>query len=162
MTEYLRQAEAQDEEFLYALFAEEKAAQLAMVCFNNASLDALIQMQYHGQQMSYAARFPQAQNHILLDEDGRPAGRLLLDRQAKQWRVVDIGVLAAHRGKGLATRALRHCQQQCAAAGLALALQVTPWNPARCLYERLGFGVLDEDEMSVEMMWLPAGVEVCS
>jgi ribosomal protein S18 acetylase RimI-like enzyme len=156
----MRQAGPEDEAFLYALFAEERAAQLAGTILQDAEMQALIEMQFRGRELSYAARFPLAENSILLDREGAPAGRLLLDRQAPdRWRLVDIGVLAAQRGKGLATRALRRRQRQCTAAGVGLELQVTPWNPARGLYQRLGFVTVCEDEMAVEMLWLPANDE---
>jgi len=93
---------------------------------------------------------------ILLGEDGTPAGRLLVDRRPNCWRIVDIAVLAAYRGRGLATRALRECQRQAAEVGAGLALQVTPSNPALRLYERLGFQVAGRGAVAVEMRWGPA------
>lgn len=155
----MRQAGPADEAMLYALFAEERAVQLIQAMLQAPQLHALIEMQYRGQQMSYAAQFPLADNWVLLAAGGVPAGRLLLDRHTDRWRIVDLGVLRAHRGRGLATRALRCCQQQSAAAGAGLALQVAPWNPARGLYQRLGFVTERVDELAVEMMWLPAGEE---
>ena len=37
------------------------------------------------------------------------------------------------------------------------ALQVTSFNPALRLYDRLGFEVAGQDEVGVEMRWSPAG-----
>jgi len=38
-------------------------------------------LQYRGQQQTYLQRYPGAENLILFSESGKPAGRLLLDRQ---------------------------------------------------------------------------------
>jgi len=103
--------------------------------------------------MTYAAHYPAAENWILLGTDGTPIGRLLLDRETDRWRVVEIAVLAAHRGHGLGTVVLRQCQQQAAADGAALELQVMPESPARRLYERLGFQVFCSDLLALQMTW---------
>jgi ribosomal protein S18 acetylase RimI-like enzyme len=144
-----------DESFLFELFAESQD-QLAGLRSNEALWRSLVEMQYRGRAMSYAAQHPQAEDSILLDEDGQPAGRLLLDRQPDRWRIVDIAVLAARRGQGLGTEVVRQCQQRAASAGARLELQVRPENPARRLYERLGFRVASEAGVSVEMVWSAA------
>jgi ribosomal protein S18 acetylase RimI-like enzyme len=125
-----------------------------------AQLQPLIEMQYRGRKMTYAAQYPEAADSILCvddgGDDGTPVGRLLLDGKPDCWRILDIAVLAAHRGRGLGTRVLKQCQQQAAAAGVKLELQVAPRNPARRLYERLGFHATREDAATVEMVWSQA------
>jgi predicted GNAT family acetyltransferase len=60
------------------------------------------------------------------------------------------------RGQGLGSSVVRQCQQRAAAAGARLELQVRPENPARRLYERLGFRVAGEAGFAVEMVWSAA------
>jgi ribosomal protein S18 acetylase RimI-like enzyme len=150
----------EDERLLFALYAEDQRAQFVPSGLAEELVRSLIQMQYRGRSMTYAARYPASENSILIADDGSPVGRLLLDRGSLRlpdcWRIVDIAILATHRGKGLGTRVLKECQRLCAAAGASLELQVTPWNPARRLYERLGFQVVSEDATAVEMGWSPA------
>lgn len=145
-----REAQTQDGTFLLRLFRESQQGLIAML---GTAAEPLIEMQYRGRMMTYGAQYPEAVDSILLGEDGTPAGRLLVDRKPDCWRVVDIAVLAAHRGRGLGTRALSECQRQAAAVGAGMGLQVTPENPARRLYERLGFRVVDKDRVAVEMVW---------
>lgn len=152
----LRPAQAEDEAFLFQLFAETQQ-QLAAILPDPALVQSLVEMQYRGRKMSYAAQFPGAEDLLLLGEDGAPLGRLLLDRGSACWRIVDIAVRSAHRGQGWGARLLRECQRQCAAAGTELKLQVAPANPARRLYERLGFRIATEDAVSVEMVWNESG-----
>ncbi len=149
----LRQAGPEDEALLYALFAEDKGAQLAAIGLVAAQLQPLIEMQYRGRKMTYAEQYPEATDSILIVFDGTPAGRLLVDRKPDCWRIVDIAVAASCRGRGLGAWALKGCQEQCAAAGARLELQVAFENPARRLYERLGFYAVCESSVAVQMAW---------
>ncbi len=151
----MRPATPQDEAFLFLLVAGDRGVQLAPCGLPGPLLEQLVKMQYRGQQISYTARYPNAGNYILLTHEGAPAGRLLLDCQPDRWRIVDIAVLPAHRGKGLGTQAIAHCQSRCRNLQARLELQVNAANPARRLYERLGFRAMEETETSAEMLWLP-------
>lgn len=143
----------EDAALLWTLFAEEKAALLAAIGLSESQLRPLIEMQYRGRQMTYEARYPNAENWILSDESGTPAGRILVDRKPECWRIIDIALLAAYRGKGFGTTILEGFQRQCEKAGASMALRVDPANPARRLYERLGFRTASEDAVAVEMVW---------
>lgn len=151
---FLRTAQAEDEEFLYRLFAETQG-HLAAFQSNEALYRSLIEMQYEGRKQSYATEFPQAIDAILCLEDeargAMPVGRILVNCQLDCWRIVDIAVLAAHRGNGLGSWVLNLCKQRCQAAGARLALQVRPENPAHRLYERLGFRVTRQNAFAMEM-----------
>jgi ribosomal protein S18 acetylase RimI-like enzyme len=148
-----RPALAEDEPLLFALFAAEKRPQLVLAGLPHAQVEMLVGIEYRGREMTYSAQYPEADNSILLTGDGMPAGRLLLDRRPDCWRIVDIAVLAVHRGRGLATAALEECQARCSEVGARLELQVAPANPARRLYERLGFRAIREDAVEVAMVW---------
>jgi ribosomal protein S18 acetylase RimI-like enzyme len=149
----LRAAGSEDEALLWRLFAEDKAAPLAAIGMGEAQSRPLIEMQYRGRKMTYSARYPDAADSILIDDQGAAVGRLLVDRKPDCWRVVDIAILKAYRGKGLGTSALTECQRQCQEAGARMELQVDQGNPARRLYERLGFQATREDAVAVEMVW---------
>ena len=90
--------------------------------------------------------------------DGRPVGRLYLDRSAPSWRIVDIGLVPEMRGQGLGTALLEGIQAEAVAAGAeGVALTVLVENPrAHALYLRAGF--VDEGEPSLHqaMTWRPA------
>jgi ribosomal protein S18 acetylase RimI-like enzyme len=152
----LRKARPEDEPLLDELFYEDRVAQLAGIGLGEAQIRELVEMQARGRRTTYAAQFPAAEDSILLGEEGQPAGRLLLDRQADRWRIVDIAVLAARRGQRLGTKVVRQCQQRVAAAGARLELQVRPENPARRLYERLGFRVASDAGFAMELVWSAA------
>lgn len=148
-----RPAATDDEWLLLRLFAEDRKVELERCGIPAAAAQKLVELQYRGQHQTYLQRYPGAENLVLLSESGKPAGRLLLDRQTNRWRIVDIAVIAEHRGKGVATRAIRECQSSCRVSGVRLELQVNPANPARILYERLGFRIATAGATSLEMVW---------
>jgi ribosomal protein S18 acetylase RimI-like enzyme len=152
----LRPAEPEDAEFLFRLFAEPHE-QLSQFLSNEELWRSLVAMQYRGRQMTYSAEYPRAVDSILcLDSAGQdtlPVGRLLVDRQPDCWRIVDIAVLAAYRGRGLGSWALKNLMRECSGAAGRLALRVRPENPARRLYERLGFSATLDDATGAEMVW---------
>jgi ribosomal protein S18 acetylase RimI-like enzyme len=149
----MRPAGPEDQGLIDALFYEDRASQFAGTGLAEAQIQMLVGMQARGRSTTYAAQYPAAEDWILLDEEEQPVGRLLLDRHSDRWRIVDIAVLMARHGQGLGARVLRECQRQAVAAGARLELQVRPENPARRLYERLGFEVVSEDAVAAEMVW---------
>jgi ribosomal protein S18 acetylase RimI-like enzyme len=152
----VRPATPEDAEFLFRLFAESQE-QLSLLLANEELWRSLVAMQYRGRQMTYSVEYPCAVDSILCVESAGqgtlPVGRLLMDAQPDCWRIVDIAILADYRGKGLGNWALRNLMRQCSGAAGRLALRVRPENPARRLYERLGFRATGEDATGVEMVW---------
>ena len=151
-----RPACAEDEALLFELFAPDRVAQFVSCGIPPEEAMSLVEMQYHGSKMTYQARYPHAVDSILFNASGAAVGRLLIDRQANCWRIVDIAVMPEHRSKGLATEALKECQELCKRNGSTLALQVSPTNPAMRLYERLNFRIVNRDTHSVHMLWSAA------
>lgn len=152
----LRPARPEDEPFLFRLFAESQE-QLALLRSNEVLWQSLVEMQYRGRKLSYAATFPEASDSVVCLDDGAggntPVGRLLVDRKAERWRIVNVSVLAAYRHRGLGTSVLKECQAQCREAGATLELEVARQNPAVRLYQRIGFRVTGEDLLAMRMDW---------
>lgn len=145
-----------DARVLFALFAEEKAAELAPLGLSTEQLQPLLETQYRGREFSYSQSAAQLTDHILCLEDGLPVGRMLVDRTAGGYRVLDIAVLTAHRNRGIGKLALQTLQQEAAISSLPVRLRVMKDNPAARLYERLGFQATTGDEISIQMEWKPA------
>jgi ribosomal protein S18 acetylase RimI-like enzyme len=75
---------------------------------------------------------------------GEPAGRLYVARWPEELRIVDIALLPAFRGRGIGTGLLRSLMEEADAADRPLTIHVEAGNPARSLYERLGFEVAED------------------
>lgn len=148
----LRPALPADEPFLRHLFTETHATLQLLPSELRPQLAA---MQYSGRELTYSANHPTAKNWILLDAEGTPAGRHLVERTPYGYLGVDLAVLPAYQGRGFGTAALLLLQQQTAELGppAECRLRVTRNNPALRLYLRLGFQPMAEDELSYEMVW---------
>jgi ribosomal protein S18 acetylase RimI-like enzyme len=89
--------------------------------------------------------------------DGEPVGVLTVKDRGHELHLTWIAVLPALQGRGLGTALVRLAQAEASAAGRPLSLHVQPANPARRLYERLGFE-LDELILGgkrARMVWTP-------
>jgi ribosomal protein S18 acetylase RimI-like enzyme len=63
----------------------------------------------------------------------------------------------AHQGRGLGTRLLTELIDDARRADVPIRLRVLRANPARRLYERLGFAVVSETEVRIFMEWRARG-----
>lgn|GEM_PF-47558 len=87
---------------------------------------------------------------VLLHE-GRIAGLLKLDRSGADYVVMQIQIAPALQGHGLGKALLLEYIEEARAAGKDVTLHVLKANPARGLYERLGFVVEGEDPLEFHM-----------
>ena len=88
-----------------------------------------------------------------------PAGRLIVDVAADEVHVVDIALLARHRGRGIGTAVLDTVLSQADARGAPCELSVDRGSPAKRLYERLGFVDVARDELRHRMRRTPAAAQ---
>ena len=83
--------------------------------------------------------------------DGRDVGGLALETRDDELFLSGIYILPDYQNRGLGTTLLRDLLAQAERSGLPVSLQVLKVNPARRLYERLGFTVVGETETHYQM-----------
>jgi len=149
---HLRQVRAEDEAFLYALFRTSREAEFAPV--PQPQRETLLRFQYQAQSRDYAARFPNSE-HLIVEFCGQVAGRVLLNREATELRVVDIVVVPELQRQGIASAVLKWLISEAEAARIALRLSVWHSNPALALYWRLGFRLRAGSATHLELEWRP-------
>lgn len=130
----LRPATAADEAWQLAIYAGTRAEELALTGWPPEQCTHFVALQHRAQQQHYRLHFPRSVCHLILVGEA-VAGRLWLDEREDRTHILDIALLPEWRGRGLGSRCLRAL----AAPGRALGIQVELHNPARRLYERLGF-----------------------
>lgn len=81
----------------------------------------------------------------LLLVDGEPVGLLKVDRGEREWKLIQIQLSPAVQGKGIGAQVLNELIDAARQAGVDMVLSVLKANPARRLYERLGFVIEAED-----------------
>jgi ribosomal protein S18 acetylase RimI-like enzyme len=89
--------------------------------------------------------------------NGRPVGRILVDRGESSILLNDIAVLTEYRNAGIGSRLIQDLIKEATAAGKPIMLHVLTSSPAVRLYERLGFSRTGDDGAYFEMKWIPAG-----
>ncbi len=141
-----------DAAFRFLLFCESRHACEALPGVDAALAAQLLRHQFAGQEASYRAAYPGAR-HDIVEVDGEPVGRIVVDEAGGGWTLVDIALSGAWRGRGIGTRLLEETMAGARAAGVPLRLRVMVWNAdAARLYARLGFTAGATSEIDVEMV----------
>ncbi len=153
----LRPAIVADLPALGRLYADTRADELAAVPWPDVLRQAFLADQFRLQHQHYVAHYAGA-SFLVIEHAGEVVGRFYLWRGEPADCVVDISLLAPHRGQGLGRALLEAAQADAARAGRPLRLHVHKANvAARRLYERLGFRD-DGDEGSHDAMsWRAPG-----
>lgn len=144
-----------DEAFLRAVYTSTRVEELAVTGWNDEQVAAFLAMQFEAQSVYYRATFADAAFDVIV-VDGEDAGRLIVLRLDDEIRVVDIALLPAFRGRGVGASLLGDVIAEAAASGRRVVIHVERENPARSLYDRLGFVVVDEGDVYLRMEWTPA------
>ena len=139
----LRAVADADRAFLIDLYASTREEELAHVAWDDATKRAFIEHQFSGQDAHYRANYPGAALDVI-EVDGERAGRLYVFRGKSDIRIMDIALLPAFRGRGIGTELLRSLMAEADASGRKLSVHVEANNPARTLYQRLGFAPVGE------------------
>lgn len=113
-----------------------------MVPWNEEQKRAFVDMQFRAQTIHYQQHYSDGDFQIV-EKAGQPIGRLLLHRRPEEILVVDISLMPEHRGKGIGTKLLKDVLTEGEVSGRRVAIHVEQFNPAKHLYERLGFQYLE-------------------
>lgn len=144
-----------DQAFVRALYRGSRGDLLQMQA-DPDFIEQMIAMQQRMQDQGYRQSYPQAR-HLMIERDGAPIGRLIVNPGAQALRVVDITLLPQAQGQGAGSAVLAGLQAHAAARQSTLSLGVNHANlAARRLYARLGFVADGEDPIQQQLRWSPA------
>jgi len=145
-----------DTPFLMSLYATTRAHDMAFVPHWSAEQkQAFIGSQFLAQRHHYRTHFPDSAFDIITRRD-EPVGRLYLDTRPSALHIIDIALLPDWCGKGIGTATLRALADCAHANGRRVDIFVERYNPALRLYRRLGFTVIAEHPVYLEMEWTAA------
>lgn len=100
----------------------------------------------------FDARMANGRLHVV-EVDGQVAGLWEPEERPGALFVANIEFLPAYQGRGIGSAILRQFMADAASRGLPVELTVLRVNPARKLYERLGFVQYDINETHHFMRW---------
>ncbi len=151
----LRPATDSDAPFLLSLYAETRAAEMAMVPWNEELKRAFVESQFNAQHAHYKEQFPDATFDIILS-NGEPVGRLYVLRAADQIRILDLHVTKQRRGQGIGSHFITSLQKEAAAANKPLRIYLEVNNPYLAAFESRGFSGIDTlNDFHALMEWQP-------
>lgn len=156
----LRPATEADAAVLLAVYASSRAHEMALVDWTEAQKAEFLAMQFEAQRRHYLAHYDGAA-YLVVERDGQPVGRLYVHAGSRDVRIMEVQLLPEARGQGIGTALLRHVIAAAAVRGQGTSIHVELENPARRLYERLGFVPIEERGPYL-LMERPAGSPAAS
>jgi len=123
------------------IYATTREDELRQVPWNDAERRAFTDWQSGQQEAHYGLHYPAAERLVV--ENGEPIGRIYVDTTGKEVRLMEVTLLPAWRNRGIGTRLTRLLLDYSDALGVPASLHVEPFNPAKRMYERLGFTVAE-------------------
>ncbi len=134
----------EDLPFIAAVYASTRAEELAMTGWSDEMKQQFLAHQFNAQTTDYARNFPDAER-LVIRHEGEDVGRLYIDEESACLHLIDIALLPSARGRGLGGAILADILDSARSAGKSVMIYVEKNNPARRLYDRLGF-VCESDE----------------
>lgn len=138
-----RAADASDRPYLLSLYADTRAAEMALVAdWSDAQKTAFVAGQFDLQDRHYRSVYVGA-DFLVVEERGIPIGRIYVYRTPGEIRLMEVTLAPAARNRGIGTALLRELMAEAEATGAQLTLHIEPDNPAQRLYGRLGFTLIE-------------------
>jgi ribosomal protein S18 acetylase RimI-like enzyme len=151
----LRPVSDADRAFLVELYGSTREDELDQISWAPGTRESFVEQQFSAQDAHYRANYPGATLDVI-EVDGAPAGRLYVHRGPSDIRIMDIALAPGFRGRGIGTALLRALMDEADASRRKLSIHVEKNNPARTLYDRLGFEPAGEHGVYVLMERPPA------
>ena len=150
----LRPETPQDAPFLRHLYGTTREMEMQVLPWSEEQKREFLDMQFRAQSTHYRECYEDCE-FLVVELEGERAGRLYIERLEDEIRVIDIALLPEHRGRGIGARMMREILEEARAGGKKVSIYVEYYNPARHLYDRLGFRPLDTNGVYYRMVWTP-------
>ncbi|MDX6529744.1 MAG: hypothetical protein QOH41_2034 [Blastocatellia bacterium] len=149
-----RPVTAGDEELLLEIYQSSRGDDLRGLGWTEDRIREFLGMQYEAQQRFFESEYKRAADEIILWE-GKPAGRLIVERREHEIRCIDVALLPEHRNRGIGTLLIQRLQAEATREKKPLRLQVIRFNRAVNLLERTGFVRVSETGTHFQLEWTP-------
>lgn len=143
--------------FLADLYASTRAEEVAQTGWPAEAQRSFLDQQFAAQHHHYRLHYPDA-DWVLIERDGDGIGRVYVAQVDDMLRLIDIALLPGSRGAGIGTAVMKDLLRQAESLGLGISLHVERYNPARRLYERLGFEFAADTGVYDRMEWHPKSI----
>jgi RimJ/RimL family protein N-acetyltransferase len=140
---HLRLMQPADDAVFRRLYAEVRAPEMRMTQWPQTEIEAFCDSQYSAQDHHYREYYADLEQWAIC-RIGEVIGRLYLATFDGVLILMDITIARAWRGQGIGTSILTDLVRQADLGLREMQLHVEPDNPARRLYQRLGFAELPD------------------
>ena len=140
--------------FIEALYRSTREAELRLTNWTEEQKTMFCRMQQFAQLADYRSK-PGASHEVVFYQK-KPVGRLFCWESATEIRLADISLLPEFRGKGIGRAVLTGLINTARRKKKPLTLHVAAHNPARRLYESLGFRTVWAENDAERMELRPA------
>jgi ribosomal protein S18 acetylase RimI-like enzyme len=149
----IRRSVVFDTPFLRALFASARSDAALLATLPASQREPFLDDQFRLQDKHYREHYAGA-DFLIIEQGGKPVGRLVLDRSTSRWHIVDIALVPVQRGRGTGRALLQAILDAASKAGVTgVGLNVESDNRARGLYARLGFVEIGNAGFRIAMFW---------
>jgi ribosomal protein S18 acetylase RimI-like enzyme len=139
--------------FLRHLYGTTREAEMGLVPWTPEQKSAFLDMQFTAQKTHYEQHYPDC-DFLVIELEGQPIGRLYVDR-GDDIRITDIALLPEFRGRGIGRMLMEEILAEGRSTSKRVSIHVEHDNPARRLYDRLGFQHIDTNGVYHLMEWRP-------
>jgi ribosomal protein S18 acetylase RimI-like enzyme len=142
----LRRVQNNDMPLLQVIYGSTRTQEMdRLIDWTDDMKQSFISQQFMAQHLYYQQNYVGADLWII-EKDNEPIGRLYVHSnfQNREIRIMDISILPEHRGKGIGGRLLQDLQKVAKEMEKPLSIHVEVFNPAKKLYNRLGFKMISE------------------
>jgi ribosomal protein S18 acetylase RimI-like enzyme len=130
--------EPKDQSFIEKLYRSTREKELSTTNWPEDQKHRFCIMQSIAQETDYKKNYKDASYQIILYKN-KPAGRLYVWESDTKIHIIDISLLPEFQHKGIGTKILTGIINTAKQKNKIVCLHVIPANPAKKLYERLGF-----------------------
>lgn len=156
----LRSESEQDLPFLRELYRSVRWDEFAALTdWTGAQKAAFLDSQFDAQRKHYLNAYQGAQ-FLIIEYDSRAIGRFYVFRGRTDIRVVDIGLLPEYRNRGHGSVLFSSLFEEADENNRSVSIHVEIFNPARRLYQRLGFVEISQEGPYILMERPPKYLEL--
>ena len=153
-----REERDEDRGFTAALYASTRAEEVASTGWPLEAQHAFLLQQFEAQHVHYRRHYPDAE-WLIVERGGEPIGRLYTEVWPSQIRIIDIAIAPGARGQGIGRAIIEDVGAVARGLGKHVSIHVEKNNPARFLYLRIGFAVIEDKGIYDLMEWDPAALQ---
>lgn len=150
----LHKVELKHNDFLLKVFKESRPELDYIHGLGEEEKSAIVFQQFTIESQQLMQIYPDAElNIVMLNEE--PVGRIYVYHGEKADRIIEIGLLAEYRGKGIGKKLIIEVIKNSKKAGKNVRLQVAWFNEkAYSFYKKVGFHIIENNEVFFEMEYV--------